>query len=141
MSSNKTIAIEILKWFVLNVVAPFALPLLTALLWLIFYDFTLISLIKLLLYNGVYIFLVLTSLISLFPDYKVVHSNIVFTIFFWSILFFCSIFTTIIFGSFLDIIPKITNINAPKYVTLSIFTFAVYFKFQIERIKHSITRK
>jgi hypothetical protein len=135
---NRTIATEIFDWFLVNVVAPFTLPLLFALCWSIFYTIDILSLMKLLLDNGVYTFFVLTILISLFQDYRVARTA--FNIFLWIAIMACGFFTFIIFGSSLRFIPE-TNLESPIVVTLPLLFVAFFFKFQIAKEKYIIIGK
>lgn len=130
---NKRIVTEIFDWFLINVMAPFALPLLFALCWNIFYSIDILSLIKFLFNNGVYTFFVLTILISLFQDYRAAPAA--FSIFLWITIMVCSFFTFIIFGSFLEFIPK-TNLESPIVVTLPLLFCALLFKYKITKRKY-----
>jgi hypothetical protein len=132
---NKAIAIEIFDWFLVNAVVPFALPLLFALCWNVFYGaFDILNLMQSLLNKGVYTFFVLTILISLFQDYRATPSA--FNVFLWITIVACSFFTFIIFCSDeLAVIPPI-NIESPIVVTLPLLFFALLFKFQITKKKY-----
>jgi len=106
---NKIVA-DIFVWFLLTVVAPFILPVVFALCWGMLYDASYdISILKntlnLLFNNGVYTFFVLTVLVSLFQDYRVIPKILYH--FIWLSIFASTLPALIIFGDFLGYIPKI----------------------------------
>jgi len=139
MNRNRTIgiALEIWDWFLVSVLVPFAVPLFLALFWYLFYEPIDILWLMILLYNdGVYVFWMLMVLISLFQDYRKVPAA--YNIFFWLVLLFCFLFTSIIFWSLLGFIPK-TNIEPSVTVMLLLLFPAFLLKFHIVKKKYSKT--
>ena len=135
MNSIKTIGIEIWDWFLVSVLVPFVVPLFLAFFWYLFYEpIDVFGLMTLLYNNGVYVFWMLMVLISLFQDYRKVP--IAYNLFFWLVLGFCFISTSIIFWSFLGFIPN-TNIEPSVTVMLLLLFPAFLLKFHIVRKKYS----
>jgi uncharacterized protein YhhL (DUF1145 family) len=104
---NKKIAAELWDWILVNVIAPFALPLLFAICVNQFYvrvEMNICSLFQLLLTNGVYTFLGLTILISLFQDYREVPEA--FKLHVYVTILFSFFIIGFIFLSSLGFVPK-----------------------------------
>ena len=135
---RKAIVKEILVWGFVSVLMPLVLPLLFVLCWRVFYAIDISSFINLLLYNGVYTFLVLTVLISLFQDYKTVKAP---DAPLWVSIIICSFFTFIIFGSSIGFFPEPDIEFPPVVVTTPLLSLSLYFKFKITKTKHIMNNK
>ncbi|GHT51136.1 hypothetical protein AGMMS49982_07820 [Bacteroidia bacterium] len=140
---RKKIAIEMLDWTLINFVTPLVLPLLFALCVSLFYvrvDMNVYQLFTLLLKNGVYTFLGLTILISLFQDYRTTPQA--FTLPLYVGVLFSFFVIGFVFLSSLGFVPKENaisyeeNINAFAITTTSILTLSLWFKYDILRKKH-----
>ena len=141
---NKEIATELLDWVLINVLTPFVLPLLFAVCVSHFYvrvEMSLCALFQLLLKNGVYTFLGLTILVSLFQDYRKVPEA--FKLHLYITILFSFFIIGFIFLSSLGFVPKDMaisyeqNINAFVITTVSILSLSLWFKYIILRKKHS----
>ena len=124
---------ELFVWVLVNILIPFAIPAVIAYFWNIFYPMSSFAIFELLLNNGVYTFFVLMVYINLFQDYIVVPSA--FNPFLYTLLFISLIFTFVIFGSFLKLIPETTIQSMPLTITLQLLFFALLFKFRIIKMK------
>ena len=143
---KRKIAIELLDWALVSVIAPFVLPLLFAICVSRFYvrvEMNICALFQLLLKNGVYTFWGLTILISLFQDYRKVPEA--FKLHLYITVLFSFFIIGFIFLSSLGFVPKDMaisyeqNINAFVITTVSILTLSIWFKYVILRRKHSKT--
>jgi hypothetical protein len=141
---KKRIEIELLDWVLINIVTPFVLPLLFAICVSLFYvqvEMSIYGLLLLLLKNGVYTFLGLTILISLFQDYREVPEA--FKLHLYLIIMFSCLVIGFIFLSSLGFVPESVaisykeNINAFVIATASILTLSLYFKYRILKIKYA----
>jgi hypothetical protein len=141
---NKEIAIDFLDWVLINIVTPFVLPLLFAICVSQFYvhvEMSIIDLFRLLLKNGVYTFLGLTILISLFQDYRKVPEA--FKLHLYLIILFSCFIIGFIFLSSLGFVPKSVaisyeeNINAFVIATTAILSLSLWFKYAILRKKYA----
>ena len=144
---NKTIAIELLDWVLVNIIAPFAIPWFFAFVWNIVPSINHISLlnlllsnslINLLLSNGVYTFFALLVFISLYQDYRMAPNS--FNIPLQLLIWISSIFSFVIFGSSIGFIERITN-EMIAAVTFPFLSFALYYKFRITRYKYKKQKK
>jgi hypothetical protein len=143
MNRKKEIAIELLDWGLINIATPFVLPLLFAICVSQFYvrvEMSIYSLFLLLLKNGVYTFLGLTILISLFQDYRQVPDA--FKLHLYITILFSFFIIGFIFLSSLGFVPENVaisyeaNINAFVITTVSILTLSIWFKYAILRKKY-----
>ena len=139
---NKKIFIELFDWLVVSAIVPFVLPLLFAFFisrFLVVVDVG--GLMKLLLSKGVYTFLGLMMLISLFSDYRKVPTA--FNLYVYIVIFFSSFVTCFIFLSSLEFIPNSVaisfhqNINDFVIASVAVFCISIYLKFKILKIKYS----
>jgi hypothetical protein len=142
-SMKKEIAIELFDWILVNMIVPCVLPLLFAICVSQFYvrvEMSIFVLFQLLLKNGVYSFLGLTILISLFQDYRKVPEA--FKLHVYITILFSFFIIGFIFLSSLEFVPKDRaisyeqNINAFVIVTVSILTLSLWFKYTILRKKY-----
>jgi hypothetical protein len=140
---NKAIAIELLDWVLINILVPFVLPLLFAMCVSLFYvriEMDICALFLLLLKNGVYTFLGLTILISLFQNYREVPQA--FTLHLYLTILFSFFIIGFIFLSSLGFVPDDKsisyeeNIDAFVITTVSILTLSLWFKYRILRKKY-----
>jgi hypothetical protein len=136
MSRVKQITIDTTDWLLINILAPFVLPLFFAYGFCRFntkIQYDIIDILVLLLKNGVYTFLGLTILISLFQDYRTVRNA--YGIFFWAFFFFASTMTSFIFASSLGFITGNIAIsfehNLESFIILTSAIVAVSIVFKI----------
>ena len=130
---------ELFVWLIIAL-SPLALPFGFALLWFPFYHIDFLSILGLLLNNGVFMFFALTILISLFQDYRVASKNYKVTSksiksFLGIIIFVCSYFTFVLFGSFLEIVPATKIDSQVGKLTLILLVVAIFIKILIEKMK------
>ena len=139
---NRKVFIELFDWLLISAIVPFVLPLLFAFFvsrFLVTVDVG--GLMKLLLSKGVYTFLGLTMLISLFSDYRKVPNA--FRLNVYVTIFFSSFITCFIFLSSLEFIPQNVaisfqqNINDFVIASVAIFCISIYLKFKILKTKYS----
>ena len=130
---KKAIVKEISEWIFYSILMPFMLPLFFVLLWWVFYTIDILKFVNLLLHNGVYTFFVLTVLIGLLQDYRIVN---VFERFLWVSIIICSFFTFIIFGSSIGFLSEPNIKFPPVVVTTPLLSLSLYFKYKIIKTKY-----
>jgi hypothetical protein len=138
---NKEIAIELLDWALVNVITPFMLPILfTVCAGLFYVKISMYSIFDLLLSDGVYTFLGLTILVSLFQDYR--NNPEAFKLYIYITILLSFLINGFIFLSSLNFVPAShaisysQNINAFVIITMSILTLSIFFKYKILKVKY-----
>jgi hypothetical protein len=143
--NRKIVIYELRDWALISIVAPFVLPLLFAECVSLFYvriEMSLYELFLLLLKNGVYTFLGLTILISLFQDYREVPEA--FTMQLYLTILFSFFIVGFIFLSSLGFVPKEVaisyeqNIKSFVIATSSILGLSIWFKYKILSKKYKL---
>ena len=142
--SKKNAIKEFWDWVLICIVSPVVLPLFFALCVSLFYvriEMSMYELFQLLFKNGVYTFLGLTILISLFQDYR--EAPEAFTLLLYLTILFSFFIIGFIFLSSLGFVPKDKaisfeeNLFAFSITTAAILSLSLLFKYRILIIKHN----
>lgn len=141
--TNKNTGTELLDWFLVNLLVPLLIPFFFAccVRFLIKIDMSVFQLFSKLLKDGVYTFLGLTILISLFQDYRVAKNA--FTLKFYLFFFVVFSITGFIFISSLGFIPENVAVTYEENslflvsTTGCIFLSSLLFKYTILKIKYA----